>query len=122
MREDFEAAKLKFVRRFVDSHEPASLVTALLHFQPVSDHMRRSLAHFPRKTAQPEHLWLVLPFHPFWKRARIESLVDVCVTSPFMVGLWHSAFNGASPTVKVAWKNQLPSVSDLVACTTGGHG
>lgn len=112
----FASAKDLFIQRFRDNFEHPALTQYLHEFytgpKPVG-----CMESFPRvfkSKSDRRDSWLVLPYHPIWKDARMSSVIR----DFFSPGLWHSIFCtafGFDPKIscRISWRNALQGASGI---------
>jgi hypothetical protein len=108
-REAFLSAREKMITRFREHFVPTFLINALLNFDPKSKPcVRRDTTSDMRK------LWLVFPFHPVWKAARIQAAVNEFTRSEESRNLLQP-LSLELASIGVAWRNQLRPIAEVVA-------
>jgi hypothetical protein len=108
-REAFLSAREKMITRFREHFVPTFLINALLNFDPKSKPCVR------RDTPSDMHkLWLVFPFHPVWKAARIQAAVNEFTRSEESRNLLQP-LSVELASIGVAWRNQLRPIAEVVA-------
>jgi hypothetical protein len=103
----YREVRATFVNKFSRSHAPAALISRLRNHVPPTHAI-------VEKKQRDGCLWLVLPYHPVWARAPLTKVLEEFRTNPLCKQVWGEAANEEPPVVRIAWKNFLPSLMQMV--------
>ena len=96
---DFVLARKEYVKRLRHHFIDNEVLEEALRINPYS---------FPYQPKSPEHaVWIVLPFHPDLLKIGWNRIIEEVSAQYEAI---FKNFNHKIPTIKVCWRNSLPSI------------
>ena len=111
-RIDAEAARRTIVERFTKFLAPQRLIRALQVDDIWSNHPKAK-NRGRDDNAHRTTVFLPLPFHPAWHRP-VSGAIRALNSHPVLYSLWGMAFGDKGSRIMASWKNEAPSLFQML--------
>ena len=106
--EDLVPERQKFIDRFVTNVAEPERIAKLRGMLLGPSRYKKKVKIRRDDPVPKDNMWLVLPYHPMWQYAPLNSLIRNFTSDPMKNMLFMDAFGTAiPPSIGVSWKNVL---------------